>query len=128
MVSRLWLPASLPELNELLPPAPGLMSEADVFCCERHWLPDGWRISSANVPIHSGNAFSQNSWQTYALIFPSEPLNPQEVPLLNSPLASSQLGWVQEKSVGNTWSLESLNKAIKEGELQARGHRGFPEL
>lgn len=39
MVACRRLSATPPELNELLLPAPGLMSEADhVFCCETHCL------------------------------------------------------------------------------------------
>ena len=91
MVSRLRLSASPPELNELLLPAPGLMSEADhVFCCKKHCL----MVGEFHLQM---SPFSQEMLFPKLLArigteFPIRPLDLQQVPLLNSPLAASCLG------------------------------------
>ena len=91
MVSRLRLSASPPELNELLLPAPGLMSDADhVFRCKRRCL----MVGEFHLQM---SPFSQEMLFPKLLArigteFPIRPLDLQQVPLLNSPLAASCLG------------------------------------
>lgn len=84
MVSRLQLSASPPELNELLLPAPGLMSEADhVFCCERHRL-------------MVGEFHLQMAPFTQEMPFPKTPgrdTDVWKVPLLTFLPAASSLAW-----------------------------------
>ena len=116
MVSRLRLSASLTELNELLLPAPGLMSEADhVFCSKRHCL----MVSFIYKCPHSlRKCIFPKFLAGIHTEFPTGASQPPGIAIAEFSTCSlfPWLGWIQEKSPS---SLEfgSWSEVVKKGAL-----------